>query len=168
MRLHSRTHTISFSASCSVRTYTVSCYSTRLPEKGATTGSIIGAIIGVILLLAIIGTAIAMYRKHRNNKLTGDGPPKHKPPPPKKTTSSASTDLDANHDDDDYVEDVREHYHSAAPSGWDDPGNNECSSVQNKPGADSPLLQRKVRMTLQSALCLYSDHRWGFEEELNV
>ncbi|XP_033959387.1 nectin-2-like isoform X2 [Pseudochaenichthys georgianus] len=128
---------------------------TRLPEKGPTTGSIIGAIIGVILLLAIIGTAIAMYRKHRNNKLTGDGPPKHKPPPPKKTTSSASThpnvshvpvagedgplqneyyntqsaepvtDLDANHDDDDYVEDVREHYHSAAPSGWDDPGNNE-------------------------------------------
>ena len=45
---------------------------TRLPEKGATTGSIIGAIIGVILLLAIIGTAIAMYRKHRNNKLTGE------------------------------------------------------------------------------------------------
>ncbi|KAJ4930954.1 hypothetical protein JOQ06_025255 [Pogonophryne albipinna] len=133
---------------------------TRLPEKGPTTGSIIGAIIGVILLLAIIGTAIAMYRKHRNKKLTGDGPPKHKPPPPKKTTSSASThpnishvpvagedgplqneplqneyydtqsaepvtDLDVNHDDDDHVEDVREHYHSAAPSGWDDPGNNE-------------------------------------------
>lgn len=45
---------------------------TRLPEKGATTGSIIGAIIGVIILLAIIGTAIAMYRKHRNNKLNGE------------------------------------------------------------------------------------------------
>ncbi|XP_078108678.1 nectin-2 isoform X3 [Sander vitreus] len=127
---------------------------TRLPEKGATTGSIIGAIIGVIILLAIIGTAIAMYRKHRNNKLNGDGPPKYKPPPPKKTTSSASrqlntsyapvtedrplqdqyyttqsaepvTDLDAYHDDDENGEDVREHYHSAAPSGWDDPGNNE-------------------------------------------
>uniref|UniRef100_UPI0037E99F96 nectin-2 isoform X2 n=1 Tax=Semicossyphus pulcher TaxID=241346 RepID=UPI0037E99F96 len=124
---------------------------TRLPEKGATTGSIIGALIGVILLLAIIGTAIAMYRKHRNNK---EGPPKHKPPPPKKTNSSASrqlnpgpapvaddrplqdqyystqsaepvTDLDAYHDDEDYGADDREHYYSAAPSGWDDPRNNE-------------------------------------------
>ncbi|TKS82282.1 hypothetical protein D9C73_016391 [Collichthys lucidus] len=63
---------------------------TRLPEKGATTGSIIGAIIGVIILLAIIGTAIAMYRKHRNNKLNGEGPPKYKPPPPKKTNSSTN------------------------------------------------------------------------------
>ncbi|XP_071324689.1 nectin-2-like isoform X3 [Trachinotus anak] len=123
---------------------------TRLPEKGPTTGSIIGAIIGVIVLLAIIGTAIAMYRKHRNNKLNGDGPPKYKPPPPKKTNSSANggntsyapvvedrsraqqteyystqsaepvTDLDAYHDDEE-----RDHYYSAAPSGWDDPGNNE-------------------------------------------
>ncbi|XP_070691083.1 nectin-2-like isoform X3 [Pempheris klunzingeri] len=126
---------------------------TRLPEKGPTTGSIIGAIIGVIILLAIIGTAIAMYRKHRNNKLSGEGPPKYKPPPPKKTNSSANkantshapvaedrplqnqynnthsaepvTDLDAYHDDDEYGEDEREHYYSAAPSGWDDPGNNE-------------------------------------------
>ncbi|XP_053182418.1 nectin-2 isoform X2 [Scomber japonicus] len=128
---------------------------TRLPMKGATTGSIVGAIIGVIIILAIIGTAIAMYRKHRNNKLNGDGPPKYKPPPPKKTNSSANrtitnsapvaedrplqnqsyniqsdepvTDLDAHHDDDDdgYGEEDREHYYSAAPSGWDDPGNNE-------------------------------------------
>ncbi|XP_058503154.1 nectin-2 isoform X2 [Solea solea] len=60
---------------------------TRLPEKGATTGSIIGAIIGVILLLAIIGTAIAMYKKHRKQKLSGEGPPKYKPPPPKKTNN---------------------------------------------------------------------------------
>ncbi|XP_070822190.1 nectin-2-like isoform X3 [Chaetodon trifascialis] len=125
----------------------------RLPEKGPTTGSIIGAIIGVIILIAIIGTAIAMYRKHRNNKLNGEGPPKYKPPPPKKTNSSANrlntnsapvtedrplqtqyystqsaepvTDLDAYHDEEDYGEDEREHYHSAAPSGWDDPGNNE-------------------------------------------
>ncbi|XP_035497902.1 nectin-2 isoform X3 [Scophthalmus maximus] len=121
---------------------------TRLPEKGPTTGSIIGAIIGVILLLAIIGTAIAMYQKHRNKKLSGEGPPKYKPPPPKKTnnitngenpsytpvvedrpaqsqyysTQSAEpvTDLDAYHDDED-----REHYYSAAPSGWDDPGDSE-------------------------------------------
>ncbi|CAK6966278.1 nectin-2 isoform X2 [Scomber scombrus] len=127
----------------------------RLPEKGPTTGSIIGAIIGVIILLAIIGTAIAMFRKHRNNKLNGDGPPKYKPPPPKKTNSSANrtitssapvaedtplqnqsyntqidepvTDLDAHHNDDDdgYGEEDRDHYYSAAPSGWDDPGNNE-------------------------------------------
>ncbi|XP_044216085.1 nectin-2 isoform X2 [Thunnus albacares] len=126
---------------------------TRLPEKGATTGSIIGAIIGVIILLAIIGTGIAMYRKHRNNN--ADGPPKHKPPPPKKTNSSANrqntnpapvaeerplqnqfyttqsgepvTDLDAHHDDTDdgYGEDEREQYYSAAPSGWDDPRHNE-------------------------------------------
>ncbi|XP_068592604.1 nectin-2 isoform X2 [Cebidichthys violaceus] len=131
---------------------TVIVRGTRLPEKGATTGSIIGAIIGVIILLAIIGTAIAMYRKHSNKKLNGDGPPKYKPPPPKKTDSSATrqpntnvvpvaetsplqnqyyttqsaepvTDLDAYHDDD--GEDEREHYHAAAPSGWDDPGNNE-------------------------------------------
>ncbi|XP_077454322.1 nectin-2 isoform X2 [Stigmatopora argus] len=60
---------------------------TRLPEKGATTGSIIGAIIGVILIVAIIGTAIVMFRKHRANKLNGDGPPKHKPPPPKKNNT---------------------------------------------------------------------------------
>ncbi|XP_051262048.1 nectin-2 isoform X3 [Dicentrarchus labrax] len=132
---------------------TVLVRGTRLPEKGATTGSIIGAIIGVIILLAVIGTAIAMYRKHRNNKLNGEGPPKYKPPPPKKTNSSANrqnpshptetnngpqqnnyhitqsaepvTDLDAYHDDEDYDEEDREHYYSAAPSGWDDPRNNE-------------------------------------------
>lgn len=34
-------------------------------------------------------------------------------------------DLDAYQDHDEYGEDEREHYHSAAPSGWDDPGNNE-------------------------------------------
>ncbi|XP_068179528.1 nectin-2-like isoform X3 [Antennarius striatus] len=127
---------------------------TRLPEKGPATGSIIGGIIGVILLLAIIGSAIAMYRKHRNDKLNGDGPPKYKPPPPKKTTSSANrlntvpapetedrplqnlyyvtqtaepvTDLDTYHDEEeDYPGEDRAHYYSAAPSGWDDPANSE-------------------------------------------
>nr|XP_057909314.1 nectin-2 isoform X4 [Doryrhamphus excisus] len=126
---------------------------TRLPEKGATTGSIIGAIIGVIIILAIIGTAIAMYRKHRNNKLNGDGPPKYKPPPPQKNNNTAGrpvirnnvpvaeerplqsqyytqdaepvTDLDAYQDDDSGEED-REHYYSAAPSGWDDPRNDDA------------------------------------------
>lgn len=130
---------------------TVVVRGTRLPEKGATTGSIIGAIIGVIILLAIIGTAIAMYRKH-SNKLSRGGPPKYKPPPPKTTNSAARlirsadpvaenrplqdqyynsqsaepvTDLDAHHDTDDYSGVDMEHYHAAAPSGWDDPGNNE-------------------------------------------
>ncbi|XP_054637159.1 nectin-2 isoform X3 [Dunckerocampus dactyliophorus] len=127
---------------------------TRLPEKGPTTGSIIGAIIGVIIILAIIGTAIAMYRKHRNNKLNGDGPPKYKPPPPKKNNNIAGrpvnrntvpaaeerplqnqyystqdaepvTDLDT-YQDDDNGEGEREHYYAAAPSGWDDPGNDDA------------------------------------------
>ncbi|XP_078143076.1 poliovirus receptor homolog isoform X2 [Centroberyx gerrardi] len=125
----------------------------RLPEKGPTTGSIIGAIIGVIILLAIIGTAIAMYRKHRNNNLNADDPPKYKPPPPKKTNTSTDrlntsrdpvsedrplqsqyyatqnaepvTDLDTYHEDEAYEQEDREHYYSAAPSGWDDPGHNE-------------------------------------------
>ncbi|XP_054903399.1 nectin-2-like isoform X2 [Poeciliopsis prolifica] len=66
---------------------TINVRVTSLPQKGATTGSIIGAIIGVILVMAAIGTGIAMYRK-RKNKLNSDRPPKHKPPPPKKTTSS--------------------------------------------------------------------------------
>ncbi|KAF7653129.1 hypothetical protein LDENG_00087040 [Lucifuga dentata] len=129
-------------------------YGTRLPGKGPTTGSIIGGIIGVIIVLAIIGTAIAMYRRYRNNKLNGDGPPKYKPPPPKKTSSSTDrqlntivpeaegrplqneyyctqtaepvTDLDTYHDDDDANDEgEREHYYSAAPSGWDDPGDSE-------------------------------------------
>ncbi|XP_034030328.1 nectin-2 isoform X3 [Thalassophryne amazonica] len=149
---------------------------TRLPAKGPTTGMIIGAIIGVVIFVAIIGTAIAMYRKHRINKLSGDGPPKHKPPPPKKTNISSErplnisgtpivaentplqnqyystqtaepvTDLDAyyNNDDDDGrgglvgcgVED-REHYYSAAPSGWDDPGNNEVPPPYMRTDSDS-------------------------------
>ncbi|XP_037532141.1 nectin-2 isoform X2 [Nematolebias whitei] len=66
---------------------------TRLPEKGPATGSIIGGIIAVILILAIIGTGIAMWRKHKNKKLSGDRPPKYKPPPPQKSKSSAITSV---------------------------------------------------------------------------
>ncbi|XP_055019543.1 nectin-2 isoform X2 [Boleophthalmus pectinirostris] len=132
---------------------TVFVRGTRLPGKGPTTGTIIGAIIGVIVLLAIIGTAIAMYRKHKG-KIHGDGPPKYKPPPPNKNNSTNTnremtnirqdppeerplqnvyangqnaepvTDLDAYYDDEN-VDEEREHYYSAAPSGWDDPGNSE-------------------------------------------
>lgn len=65
----------------------------RLPEKGATTGIIIAVIIIVMIVLASIGTFIALYRKRRNSKLNGEGPPKHKPPPPKKTNSSANRPL---------------------------------------------------------------------------
>nr|XP_020466591.1 nectin-2-like isoform X2 [Monopterus albus] len=125
---------------------------TPLPQKGPTTGTIIGAIIGVIIFLALIGTAIALYRKFRDRKL-GKGPPKYKPPPPNKTNGSIGmlntshpavaedrllqnqyystqsaepvTDLDAYHEDDDCGETVKEHYYAAAPSGWDEPGNNE-------------------------------------------
>ncbi|XP_061675749.1 nectin-2 isoform X2 [Syngnathoides biaculeatus] len=132
---------------------TVLVRGTRLPEKGATTGSIIGAIIGVILIAAIIGTAVVMYRKHRANKLNGDGPPKHKPPPPKKNNTALRpeannppaaeerlldsqyyrtqdaepvTDLDGYDDDNGGDEGGRVHYYAAAPSGWDDPGNSEA------------------------------------------
>ncbi|KAM9309875.1 nectin-2 isoform 3-T3 [Pholidichthys leucotaenia] len=134
---------------------TVFVRGTRLPEKGATTGSIIGAIIGVIILVAIIGTAIAMYKKYKTKKLNGDGPPNYKPPPPKKTKNSANrvnsgyvsadrllenqgystqtaepiTNLDSFPDDDDYDANGgtgnREHYLSAAPPGWDDPEDSE-------------------------------------------
>ncbi|MEQ2250602.1 hypothetical protein ILYODFUR_002645 [Ilyodon furcidens] len=124
--------------------------------KGAATGSIIGGIIGVILLMALIGTGIALYRKQKTKKLA-EGPPRYKPPPPKKNNSSDNrpmmssnvpvtedrrlqsqyyptqsqepvTDLDGYHEEDvdDCLEDHDgEHYFSAAPSGWDDPGNNE-------------------------------------------
>ncbi|XP_061573129.1 nectin-2 isoform X2 [Cololabis saira] len=126
---------------------------TRLPAKGPTTGTIIGAIIGVIILVAIIGTGIAMYRKHKNNVLGGDGPPKYKPPPPKKTSKASRqpnlshaaedttlqtqnqftqnaepvTDLDNYQDNDEYDEEAHDgvHYFAGAPSGWDDPANNE-------------------------------------------
>lgn len=41
-------------------------------------------------------------------------------------------DLDAYHDDEDYDrEEDREHYYAAAPSGWDDPGNNEVPPFYN-------------------------------------
>ncbi|XP_026173282.1 nectin-2 isoform X3 [Mastacembelus armatus] len=136
-----------------------------LPPKSLPTGAIIGAIIGVILLLAIIGTVIAMYRKHRDKKLR-EGPPKYKPPPPKKTNSSGGrldtnhismdegrplqdqyyttqtaepvTDLDAWHDDEDgYGEKGTEHYFSADPSGWDDPGDNEVLPSYMHTGTDT-------------------------------
>ncbi|KAJ8289857.1 hypothetical protein GJAV_G00006120 [Gymnothorax javanicus] len=58
----------------------------RRPTKGATTGTIIGAILGVIILLALIATAVVLIRKHRNKK-DADGPPNYKPPPPKKSGS---------------------------------------------------------------------------------
>ncbi|KAF3692105.1 hypothetical protein EXN66_Car007781 [Channa argus] len=131
---------------------------TPLPPKGPSAGSIVGGIIGVLIFLAIIGTIIALYRKCANKKLSRDGPPKYKPPPPDKTNSSASrvnidhvsggtetllqnqyystqsaepvTDLDAF---DDYE---KEHYFSAASSGWDDPENNEALPPYMQTGND--------------------------------
>ncbi|XP_041842734.1 poliovirus receptor isoform X2 [Melanotaenia boesemani] len=59
-----------------------------LPGKGATTSSIIGAIIGAVILIAMIGIGITLYRRLKNDKLCGDRPPKHKPPPPQKNNSA--------------------------------------------------------------------------------
>ncbi|XP_005925221.1 nectin-2 isoform X2 [Haplochromis burtoni] len=128
---------------------------TRLPERGPTTGIIIGAIIGVIILIAIIGTVIALYRKRKAKVLGDRPPKYKPPPPNKtfNSTNSANmllnssnapvvqndfhstqsqepvTDLDAYQDEDDYYDNGglnnRMHYVSGAPSGWDDPGNNE-------------------------------------------
>ncbi|KAL4616800.1 nectin-2-like isoform X2 [Arapaima gigas] len=61
----------------------------QLSTPGPMTGSIIGGIITVILLLAIAGTVAWIFRKHRLNAEDADGPPKHKPPPPKKTAGSS-------------------------------------------------------------------------------
>ncbi|KAK2844781.1 hypothetical protein Q5P01_011440 [Channa striata] len=125
---------------------------TPLPPEGPSAGTIVGAIIGVLIFLAIIGTIIALYKKFSNKKLNfRDRPPKHKPPPPNKTDSSAArqvnidhvsggsetllenqyfttqsaepvTDLDAF---DEYSDEKKDHYYSAAPSGWDDPETND-------------------------------------------
>ncbi|XP_023187299.1 nectin-2-like isoform X2 [Xiphophorus maculatus] len=137
---------------------TINVRETSLPQKGSATGSIIGGIIGVILVLAAIGTGIAIYRK-RKNKFHLGGPPKYKPPPPKKTSSSKIssqplypvdvpvtqdaplqrqyystqtpepvTDLDG-YQEDDVDGELGSHdgelYFSGAPSGWDDPRNND-------------------------------------------
>ncbi|XP_029694562.1 nectin-2 isoform X3 [Takifugu rubripes] len=145
---------------------TVLVRGTRLPGKGPTTGTIIGGIIGAIVLLAVIGTAIALYRKRRNGKLNGDGPPKYKPPPPKKKKngSSANKELSGTvaavpedrllnaeqhstqsaepvtdldaYTDEESYGGERAHYHAAAPSGWDDPANSEVPPPYRHTGAD--------------------------------
>ncbi|XP_069041326.1 nectin-2 isoform X2 [Lepisosteus oculatus] len=61
---------------------------TPVPMKGPATSSIIGGIIGVILVLAVIGSVIALVRRQRLRKECGDAPPTHKPPPPKKKGGS--------------------------------------------------------------------------------
>ncbi|CAL8359564.1 unnamed protein product [Arctogadus glacialis] len=137
---------------------------TRLPEKGATTGIIIGAIIGVIIILAAIGSGIAMYR--RRSKMMSDGPPTFQPPPPKKTNSSTDrlitvhdpvvenrplqdqyyntqsaepvTDLDTYQEEEGEAPKDRVHYYSAAPSGWDDPEHNEVPPPYLYTYADDP------------------------------
>ncbi|KAL7886565.1 hypothetical protein AOLI_G00042860 [Acnodon oligacanthus] len=60
---------------------------TRLVEPAGATGAIIGAIIGVLLLLAIIGTVVFIIHRQRKNK--SDAPPTHRPPPPMKTTMTS-------------------------------------------------------------------------------
>ncbi|KAL6489473.1 hypothetical protein MHYP_G00032140 [Metynnis hypsauchen] len=60
---------------------------TRLVESAGATGAIIGAIIAVLILLAIIGTVLFIIFRRRKNK--SDAPPTHKPPPPMKTTMTS-------------------------------------------------------------------------------
>ncbi|XP_007250916.2 nectin-2 isoform X2 [Astyanax mexicanus] len=64
---------------------------TPLVQAGGTTGAIIGALIGVIILLALIGAAVFIVRKKRRNM---DAPPTHKPPPPMKTSMTSDRNME--------------------------------------------------------------------------
>ncbi|XP_066575513.1 nectin-2 isoform X2 [Amia ocellicauda] len=140
---------------------TVAVRDTRLPMKGAATGSIIGGIIGVLLLGAIIGTVIMVIRRHRQ-----DGPPKYKPPPPKKTGGSteminrvAAPDTERLPLDEIYYETNNEPvtdldrlgeegegpdsrssgppgYHYGGPSNWDDLPQPPYRDYENEPPPD--------------------------------
>ncbi|XP_055359081.1 poliovirus receptor isoform X2 [Betta splendens] len=134
---------------------------TPLPQK-VPTEAIVGAIIGVIIVLAVVGIIIALYRKF----VTNSGPPRHKPPPPSRTNNSTTrlnevhvsgyegellqsenyipqgpepvTDLDGL---DDYSEEKKEqqHYVSAAPTGWDDP---EGCEADDELGDEVPYMEQ--------------------------
>ncbi|XP_073703400.1 nectin-2 isoform X2 [Garra rufa] len=112
------------------------------PIKGAATGAIIAGILCVIILLALIATAIVMVRKRQRKTI--DGPPTHKPPPPMKTYSYSErpsinkpvsdsqfmdyetekaepmTDLSAYHDDKDHNEPSRYSWEDKQTSYQDD------------------------------------------------
>uniref|UniRef100_A0AAR2M3L1 Si:ch73-22o12.1 n=1 Tax=Pygocentrus nattereri TaxID=42514 RepID=A0AAR2M3L1_PYGNA len=60
---------------------------TPLVEPARATGAIIGSIIAVLILLAIISTALFII--HRQCKNKSDAPPTHKPPPPVKNTMTS-------------------------------------------------------------------------------
>ncbi|XP_026203228.1 PVR cell adhesion molecule related 2 like isoform X3 [Anabas testudineus] len=57
----------------------------RQITSGASTGGVIGGILGVIALICLIITIVYFIRKRQED---GEGPPKHKPPPPVKAGSS--------------------------------------------------------------------------------
>ncbi|XP_026872073.2 PVR cell adhesion molecule related 2 like isoform X2 [Electrophorus electricus] len=59
----------------------------RTEPVGSVTGAVIGGIIAVVIL-CLIGAAVAMYRKRLQSVENGDGPPKYKPPPPMKAGCS--------------------------------------------------------------------------------
>lgn len=129
---------------------TVMVRGTRLPVKGPATGAVIGGLIGLVLLLAIIGSVVVLVRKKRSQH-NGDGPPKYKPPPPKKqqttTTSSSSDTLNTSRDPVERKDGSMDHLYytpqdaepstdldaysdeelryAGAPSGWDEPRLNE-------------------------------------------
>ncbi|XP_058864926.1 nectin-2 isoform X2 [Acipenser ruthenus] len=112
----------------------------RLPMKGAATGSIIGGIIAVIIILAVIGTIVMVIKRQRENRTNGDdveGPPSYRPPPPKKTGGSTEA-LDKLHVDapsrinamdvDAYYDDPAEaHFrdNSSGPPGYSSPSGQE-------------------------------------------
>ncbi|KAG5271522.1 hypothetical protein AALO_G00180960 [Alosa alosa] len=150
---------------------TVNVRAIRLPVKGATTGSIIGGILGVIILLAFIATAVVLIRKHRQAK-NADGPPSHKPPPPKKNNASFQpvntghdggsehpldymnyereniepvTDLDAYHDEEEEPQSLSND--SGAASNWEEPAGDEALPPYEPPhpreeAANPPALDR--------------------------
>ncbi|XP_076865695.1 PVR cell adhesion molecule related 2 like isoform X2 [Brachyhypopomus gauderio] len=60
----------------------------RMEPMSSMTGAIIGGIIAVVVILCLIGAAVAMYRKRLQSVENGDGPPKYRPPPPVKAGSS--------------------------------------------------------------------------------
>lgn len=64
---------------------------TQLVQAGGTTGAIIGALIGIIILLALIGAVLFIVRKKRRNI---DAPPTHKPPPPMKTSMTSDRNME--------------------------------------------------------------------------
>lgn len=77
-------------------------------------------------------------------------------------------DLDAYHGDEEYAEDGREHYHSAAPSGWDDPGNNEVPPPYMRTDSDPQDYQQGPNVNRGESFVSSAMFVWGDAEEVCV